>query len=154
MWMWQRWAGEVRPRAAHSLLFPFVPQRKSKAALKDTNYQLNEGSMESDGVKQEMLHQTCCGCFFFHSNTVWKISNRNNIPTEELKIYKIFLRCILSFKMAWSDSSLPHFLSTLDRRFVFPVQLVTDTAFTCKCCSACSSHKHILNDLKWFISFC
>lgn len=110
---------------------------------------LNEACMERDGDKQEVLQQICCGCFFFltHSKSVGKIFMRNNKPAQEHKIYKdISGICIFSFKMYQyvSDSCLSHFLSLLDRRFVFPVQLVTDTTFACdyKCYSTQQRQKN------------
>lgn len=47
--------------------------------------------------------------------------------SQEHTLYKIFWRCIRSFKMQRyvSDSCLPHFLSMLGGRYVFPLQRVT-----------------------------
>lgn len=65
-------------------------------------------------------------------------------------MYEIFLRCILSFKTQRyvSDSCLPHFLSVLDRRFVFPLQPVTDAAFT-----SYVQQQQTVECFIWFISY-
>lgn len=103
--------------------------------------------MERDGDKQEVLQQICCGCFFFHIQRAserysWETTN----PLKNIRFIRYFWDLYLWVYV--SDSCLSHFFSLLDRRFVFPVQLVTDTAFTCdyKCYSTSSSKK---TNLEW-----
>lgn len=99
-------------------------------------------SEEDGGDKQEMLqHKFVVGVFlFFHSKTVWKKRKEEKQHTHQRTS---------DLEDIFEIHPLPHFLSML--RSVSPVQLVTDTAFTCnyKCCSMCSSKKHILERFNW-----
>lgn len=88
--------------------------------------------MESGGAKQEMLQQMC-----------FKDCLKDAKQELRSEMYKMFLRCILSFKMQrYANVLMFAPLSLHVRRFVFPMQLVTDTASTCvyKCYSKCSNH--------------
>lgn len=110
---------------------------------------LNEKSMESGGDKQEMLHQICRGCFFFHLKTVWKIYSRNlglrknNIPTQYFWDTSFLLKC----NVIWVIHVCPTFCQTGYLYSQCNLSLIL--LLPAKCYSTCSSSQQMF---KWFTS--